>query len=48
MFNSILTAAYEFKTDVCALALSCNARLSIYNSITMARCKVSSLVYSLV
>ena len=29
MFNSILTAAYEFKTDVCALALSCNARLSI-------------------
>ena len=28
MFNSILTAAYEFKTDVCAHALSCNARLN--------------------
>ena len=28
VFNSILTAAYEFKTDVCTHALSCNARLS--------------------
>ena len=24
-----MTAAYEFETDVCVLALSCNARLSI-------------------
>ena len=29
MLNSILTAAYEFETDVCAHALSCNARLSV-------------------
>ena len=29
MFNSILTAAYEFKTDVCAHALSYKARLPV-------------------
>ena len=48
VFNSILTAAYEFKTDVCAHALSCNARLSTMVLQWPCRCKVSSLVvYSL-
>ena len=44
MFNSILTAAYEFKTDVCTHALSCNARLSAMVLQWPCRCKVSSFV----
>ena len=48
MLNSILTAAFEFKTDVCANALSCNARLSVMVLQWPCRCKVSSfVVYSL-
>ena len=44
VYNSILTAAYEFKTDVCTHALSCNARLSAMVLQWPCRCKVSSFV----